>query len=127
MLGRRFVIAGLFLFTLALSVLGPLMWHYEHGVIVVFPSGQDHLALIGVFLAAATVSITAVALVVAVAAIVGYSAIKDAAEKRAEEAADRLVRYYIKKQGIPAEDRSLPSAPPSDGGRPVRTKREENL
>jgi len=39
--------------------------------------------------------LAALAIGLAVLAFVGYNAIKEAAEKRAEEAADRLVRHYL--------------------------------
>lgn len=129
MLGRRFAITLGFLIVLALAVTVPLLWYYHKGIIVVFPAGQDRLGLIGVFLAAATLAITAVALVVAPAAVVGYSAIKDAAEKKAEEAAERLVKFYIKKEGwSPPDEGGGPTGEPPAGGasgRPGGAQREE--
>jgi ABC-type Fe3+ transport system substrate-binding protein len=123
---RRLLVAAPSLLALAIVILGPLLWYYHRGVIVVFPAGEDRVALMGVFLAAATLAITAVALVVALAAVVGYSAIKDAAEKRAEEAAERLVRFYLSKEGqLPPGSAPPPSGAPPSTGAPGQVRPEE--
>ena len=101
---------------------------YEFGYLGVFPSGVHHIELLSLFLAVATVIITIVALVLAIGAVVGYNAVKEAAERRAEEAASRLVREYISRvDKSPETPVALEGATPSGAtpeGQPASATRE---
>ena len=90
MLKRLAIVAAVFV-VIAAVIIAALWWMKADGAIVIFGPGEDRIALLSVFLAAATLIITAVALVVALAAVVGYSAIKDAAVESARVTAQKVV------------------------------------
>jgi hypothetical protein len=88
---RRLAIAASVFVLIAAAIIAAMWWLKSHGAIMIFGPGEDRIALISVFLAAATLVITAVALVVALAAVVGYSAIKDAAIQSARTTAQQVM------------------------------------
>jgi hypothetical protein len=94
-LGRRFLIAAIWVAILILAITIPLFWAFYRGHLVVFPAGEDRIALLGVFLGAATLVLTGVALLVAVAAVVGYSSIRDAAINSARTTAEKVATDHL--------------------------------
>lgn len=111
----------------AASVFLAVLGAYEFGYLGVFPSGIHHIELLSLFLAAATVVMTMVAIALAVAAVVGYNAVKEAAERRAEEAASKLVKEYIDQIGKSPETSSVEGAVSSGStpeGRPGAATKE---
>lgn len=76
---------------------GILLWAWIRGTIVVFPSnGGSQVELLPLFLAAATLVITAVAIVIAIAAVAGYSAVKDAAVAQARVVGQDTAETHMK-------------------------------
>jgi hypothetical protein len=61
------------------AILAMVIVGHQAGYMVVFPEGKYQVELATLFLAAATLIITTVAMLLAVAAVVGYTALKDSA------------------------------------------------
>jgi hypothetical protein len=94
-LGRRFLVAAIWVAILILAITIPLFWAFSRGHFVVFPAGEDRIALLGVFLAAATLVLTGVALLIAIAAVVGYSSLRDAAINSARTIAEKVAMEHL--------------------------------
>jgi hypothetical protein len=71
-----------------------LMGH-KAGYLIVFPSSEQHVEILAVLLAAATLIIAAVAMLVAIGAVVGYSALRDAAVAAGRAAGDSAAREVL--------------------------------
>lgn len=91
---RIYVALGWFLAGAA-TILALMLLAHERGYLIVFPEGERHVELLSLFLGAATLIITAVAMIVAIGAVVGYTAIRDAAEVAGREAGDRAARELL--------------------------------
>jgi hypothetical protein len=68
---------------------------YDTGFLVVFPAEEHHIELLSLFLAAATLVIAAVTLVLALGAVVGYSYMKDAAAQSGKDAGARAAGDHL--------------------------------
>ena len=65
------------------------------GYLVVFPGGEHQVELATLFLAAATLIVTTVAMLLAVGAVVGYTALKDAAEVAGRDAGQKAANQVL--------------------------------
>jgi hypothetical protein len=94
------VVARIFI-TVAVFVCGMigaswiLIASHNNGFVVVFPPGESHVEVLTLVLAAATLVITAVAMMLAIAAVGGYTAIKDAASAAGKSAGEDAARELL--------------------------------
>jgi membrane protein implicated in regulation of membrane protease activity len=79
----------------AIAILATVLGAHGVGYLIVFPDGKHQVELATLFLAAATLVITTVAIILAVAAVVGYTALKDAAASAGKEAGEKAARELL--------------------------------
>jgi hypothetical protein len=84
--GTRLLSAIGFFLIGGITVTVLLLGLHDHGYVIVFPTEDQHIELLSLFLGAATLVIAAVTLVLALGAVVGYGYIKDAATASGKEA-----------------------------------------
>jgi hypothetical protein len=94
-LGRRLLTIVLSFFLGAVAAAWLLLHLHANGYIVVFPPGSEHVELLSLFLAAATLVIAAVTLLLALGAVVGYGYIKDAATEAGKRAGSDAAGQHL--------------------------------
>jgi hypothetical protein len=86
----------------AIAVFAAAIAARRTGYLIVFPEGKQQVELASLFLAGASLIITVIALGLAVAAVVGYTAIKDAAaaagKAAGEGAAKELLESMVQRE-----------------------------
>ena len=68
---------------------------HRAGYLVVFPGGEHQVELATLFLAAATLIVTTAAMLLAVGAVVGYTALKDAAAAAGRDAGQKAANEVL--------------------------------
>lgn len=79
----------------AIAIFVAVIAAHRTGYLIVFPDGKQQVELVSVFLTAATLVITVVAMGLAVAAVVGYTALKDAASAAGKDAGEKVARELL--------------------------------
>lgn len=92
---RRIVFAITWFLIGSIAVTAFILAGHKAGYIVVFPSSEQHVEILAVLLAAATLIIAAVAMAIAIGAVVGYTALKEAAIAAGSAAGDRAARELL--------------------------------
>lgn len=70
----------------SIAIFAAIIMAHHTGYLVVFPNGEHQVELATLFLAAATLVITAVAMILAIGAIVGYTTLRGAATRAGSDA-----------------------------------------
>jgi hypothetical protein len=79
----------------SIAIFTMVLFGHNEGYLIVFPKTESQVELVTLFLAAATLIITTVALLLAVGAVVGYSALKEAAEAAGKLAGETAAREAL--------------------------------
>src|SRR5688500_7793965 len=91
----RVMLVMAFLLIGAIAAFAAVIAAHRTGYLIVFPEGKQQVELASLFLAAASLVVTTVAMGLAVAAVVGYTSIKDAAVTAGREAGDKAARELL--------------------------------
>jgi NAD/NADP transhydrogenase beta subunit len=89
-------------FAAAVAILGFCAIAYYTGHSTVFPEPSHQVELLSIFLGAATLAVTAVGVIVAIGAVVGYTALRDEIKTAADRAAREAVERASKEVFEPA-------------------------
>jgi membrane protein implicated in regulation of membrane protease activity len=79
----------------AIAILAAILTAHGVGYLIVFPDGTHQIELASLFLAAATLIITTVAIILAVGAVVGYATLRDSAEAAGKLAGEEAARSAL--------------------------------
>jgi hypothetical protein len=86
----------------SIAILAAVLAAHSHGYLIVFPDGKHQVELATLFLVAATLVITTVAMILAIVAVVGYTALRDAAtaagKAAGESAAQNLLTEMVQRE-----------------------------
>ena len=79
----------------AIAIFAAVIAAHRAGYLIVFPEGKHQVELASLFLSAATLVITVVAMGLAVAAVVGYTALKEAASAAGKAAGENAAQELL--------------------------------
>lgn len=79
----------------AIAIFVAMIAAHRAGYLIVFPEGKQQVELASLFLAASSLVITAVAIVLGVAAVVGYTALKEEARAAGQAAGASVARELL--------------------------------